>query len=420
MKSELLVVAGEASGDRAAAAVLSHLPGVRAFGMGGGAMAAEGAELLCDLRETTALGVVEVAARALNVGYAYARIRAACAWRKPAAALLVNYTEFNTHLAEALWSQGTKVLWYGAPQVWAWRRGRGTPLRRHLDRMAVMLPFEEAIWREIGVDAHYVGHPALEEGREKLLAPPIASVNGSASSRPPSEPRVAARELLGMTPRAWAVAILPGSRPHEVRRLLEPMLEGYEVVRRDRASVDARVLLAPSLDDKTRAWAVAVAERHQTEVVHVDARAGMAYALPAFDAALCASGTASLECALAGAVPIVCYRVGLVTELGARALMTTNHVALPNILLGRRAFPELLQRNASKTRVAETLALVLDERDRFVESCVDVTRALGGKNHASRDVAQMLEPWLAASVPSSQKPHEVGPPPFRAKVSTPA
>ncbi|AKV01613.1 Lipid-A-disaccharide synthase [Labilithrix luteola] len=418
MSNELLVVAGEASGDRAAAAVLSHLPGVRAFGMGGGAMASEGAELLCDLRETTALGVVEVAARALNVGYAYARIRAACAWRKPAAALLVNYTEFNTHLAEALWSQGTKVLWYGAPQVWAWRRGRGAPLRRYLDRMAVMLPFEEPIWREIGVDAHYVGHPALEESREKL-ATPIARVNGSPSARPPSEPRVAARELLGMTPFAWAVAILPGSRPHEVRRLLEPMLEGYEVVRRDRASVDARVLLAPSLDDKTREWAVAVATSHEAEVVHVDARAGMAYALPAFDAALCASGTASLECALAGAVPIVCYRVGLVTELGARALMTTNHVALPNILLGRRAFPELLQRNASKTRIAETLALVLDERDRFVESCAEVTRALGGKNQASRQVAQMLEPWLATGLAPSHQVQEIEVPP-RGKVSAPA
>ncbi|HSO36010.1 MAG TPA: hypothetical protein VLT33_25960, partial [Labilithrix sp.] len=125
---ELLVVAGEASGDRAGAAVVARLPGVRAFGLGGGALAAEGVELLADLRDTTALGIAEVARRALGVARAFAAVRAAAARRKPAAALLVNYTEFNARLAESLWASGTRVLWYGAPQVWAWRSGRAVPL----------------------------------------------------------------------------------------------------------------------------------------------------------------------------------------------------------------------------------------------------------------------------------------------------
>ncbi|MDB4935491.1 MAG: Lipid-A-disaccharide synthase [Labilithrix sp.] len=372
---DLLVVAGEASGDRAAAAVIAHLPeGVRVFGMGGGALAAEGVELVADLRETTALGVAEVARRAFGVARAYAVVRASVALRKPVAALLVNYTEFNARLAEALWANGTRVLWYGAPQVWAWRSGRAVPLRRHLDRMAVMLPFEESLWRGFGVDAHYVGNPAREELRVD---------------------RVAARELLGMTPRAWGVAILPGSRPHEVRRLLVPMLGGYERVRREHASVDARVLLAPSLDPTTRAWARATADAAHVEVVDVDARAGMGYALPAFDAALCASGTASLECALARAVPIVCYRVGWPTELAARAFVSTPYVALPNILLGRAAFPELLQRRATAARMCEALAKVLEERESFLGACTEVEAALGDKTHASQMVARMLEPWLA-------------------------
>jgi lipid-A-disaccharide synthase len=372
---DLLVVAGEASGDRAAAAVVAHLPpGVRAFGMGGGALAAEGVELVADLRDATALGVVEVARRAVGIARAYALVRAATALRRPSAALLVNYTEFNTRLAKSLWASGTRVLWYGAPQVWAWRSARAIPLRRHLDRMAVMLPFEEALWRRLGVDAHYVGHPALEERRDD---------------------RVAARELLGMTPRAWGVAILPGSRPHEVRRLLGPMLVGYEKVRLEHASVDARMMLASSLDPATRAWARATAAAAHVEVVDVDARAGMAYALPAFDAALCASGTASLECALARAVPIVCYRVGLAAELGARAFMKTAHVALPNILLGRAAFPELLQRQATSDRMAEMLATVLRQRESFLGACAEVEGVLGAGSHASRTVARMLEPWLA-------------------------
>ena len=374
MSGDLLVVAGEASGDRAGAAVVAHLRGVRAYGLGGGALAAEGVELLADLRDTTALGVAEVARRALGVARAYALVRAASVRRRPAAALLVNYTEFNARLAQALWASGTRVLWYGAPQVWAWRSKRAVPLRRHLDRMAVMLPFEEKIWRDVGVDAHYVGHPALEERRGD---------------------REAARELLGMTPRAWAVAILPGSRPHEVRRLLQPMLTGYERVRRDFASVDARVMLAPSLDSPTRAWARAKAATFHVDVVDVDARAGMSYALPAFDAALCASGTASLECVLARTVPIVCYRVGWATELGARAFLRTPHIALPNILLGRGAFPELLQRRATASRMTDALANVLEQRDTFLGACAEVEAVLGDKKSASLTVARMLEPWLA-------------------------
>lgn len=371
---ELLVVAGEASGDRAGAAVLSRLHGVRAFGMGGGALAAEGMELVADLRNTTALGVAEVARRAVGVARAYALVRAAAIRRKPAAALLVNYTEFNARLAESLWASGTRVLWYGAPQVWAWRSSRAAPLRRHLDRMAVMLPFEEKIWRDVGVDAHYVGHPALEERRGD---------------------RVVAREMLGMTARAFAVAILPGSRPHEVKRLLGPMLAAYEHVRRDFASVDGRVLLAPSLDTSTRRWAAAAAAAFHVEVVDVDARAGMSFALPAFDAALCASGTASLECALARAVPIVCYRVGWATEIGARALVTTPYLALPNILLGRDAFPELLQRHATASRMTDALTRVLEQRESYLASCEEVEAILGGHTSASHAVARMLEPWLA-------------------------
>ena len=187
MKS-LLVVAGEASGDRAGAAVLSRLErgGVRVFGMGGGALEREGVELVADLREASALGIGEVARRAYAVARAYARVRAAAARARPTAALLVNYTEFNARLADALWSTGTRVLWYGAPQVWAWRKSRAVRLRRHLDRMAVMLPFEESLWRAAGVDAHYVGHPAIEERRD------------------PEGSRTEARELLGLTPFAAA------------------------------------------------------------------------------------------------------------------------------------------------------------------------------------------------------------------------
>ncbi len=371
--SSLLVVAGEASGDRAASAVLARLPAVQAFGLGGPALAGQGMTLVGDLRASTALGVGEAGARAWNVMRAWRAVVRAARARAPRAALLVNYTEFNARLAPQLRAAGVRVLWYGAPQVWAWRASRTTALRRSVDRMAVMLPFEAPLWRKAGVDAHYVGHPALE-------TTPLD--------------RDAARTALGMTPYAATVAVLPGSRPHEVRRLLAPMLDAYELVRADRASVDARVLVATSLDEPTRRWLRALCAARSVDTVDVDPQLGAMVLLRAFDVTLCASGTASLEAALARAVPVIAYRVGVTTELAARALLTAPNVALPNILLGRRVFTELLQRDAYAQRIAQALADALDRRPTLVAACDAVEAALGEQRTPSAAVARMLAPWL--------------------------
>ena len=150
---------------------------------------------MADIRASTALGIGETAARAGAVVRAWRAVVRGVARRAPRAALLVNYTEFNARLARRLQAAGVRVLWYGAPQVWAWRAGRAHSVGASIDRMALMLPFEEVIWRAAGVDARYVGHPAMET---RVL------------------PRPMARARLGMTPFAEGVAILPGSRPHEV------------------------------------------------------------------------------------------------------------------------------------------------------------------------------------------------------------
>jgi lipid-A-disaccharide synthase len=371
----LLVVAGEASGDRAAAAVVGRLPGVRAVGIGGTALASRGVELVDNLRAWTALGVGEAGARARGVVGAWIAVNRALRTHRPSAALLVNYTEFNARLAPRLHRAGVRVLWYGAPQVWAWRAYRTTAMRQCLDRMAVMLPFEEPIWRSAGVDAHYVGHPSLEST---------------------ALDRETARRALGMTPYAAAVAILPGSRPHEVRRLLEPMLDGYEQTRTDRASVDARVLVAASLDESTRAWLRAVCAERRVPTFDVDAHVGAIGVLRAFDVALCASGTAALEAAVARAVPVVAYRVGLSTELAARALLRAPNVALPNVLLARRAFAELVQRDVRAEKVAAALADALDRREELLAACDEVETALGAPTSPSLAVARMLAPWMRA------------------------
>jgi lipid-A-disaccharide synthase len=176
------------------------------------------------------------------------------------------------------------------------------------------------------------------------------------------------------------------------------MLSAYDRVRSDRASVDAQVLLAASLDDETRAWARAVAARRRVPTFDVDPYGGAIGVLRAFDVALCASGTVTLEAALARAIPIVTYRVGLATELVARLFVRTPHVALPNVLLRRRAFTELLQRDVRSHRIADALTDALDRRPELLADCDDVEAALGRLRTPSLSVARMLAPWVNLGV----------------------
>ncbi len=370
----LLVVAGEASGDRAAAAVLEQLPNVHAFGLGGPALASQGVELVEDLRSSTAMGLVEAGARGLRIARAWHAVLRAAIRRRPTVALLVDYTEFNATLAPRLHAAGTRVVWYIAPQIWAWRPGRASALRPCIDELGVVLPFEEEAWRRVGVAARYVGHPALEAARLG---------------------RVEARRCMEMTPYAAAIAILPGSRPHEVRRLLVPMLDAYDRVRAERASIDARVLVAPSLDPDTRSWLTTTCADRRVGTFDVDPRHGAVHVLNAFDVSLCASGTASLEAALARAVPVIAYRLAPVSELAARLLLRTPHVALPNVILGRRVFAELLQREARAERMADAVGEALDRRTSLVAACHEVEAAFGAERTPSARVAEMLSPWLA-------------------------
>jgi lipid-A-disaccharide synthase len=358
---ELLVVCGEPSSDRAAAKVVAHLPNARAFGLVGPACEAAGVEPLVPPERSAALGVLDVALRAGRIARAMASVRRAIDERKPAAALLVNYTEFNARLLAPLRRAGVRVVWYAAPQIWAWRPRRGTAIARGCDAMAVILPFEEALWRERGANARYVGHPALEIARRDR------------------DPLRAELGLVGS-----ALAILPGSRPAEVRRLLPAMIEAA-------SGREARVLLTRALDAKTRAWA---AQRCiDMPIVETSAHEGAAAVLGAFDVALCASGTASLECALAGVPPVVAYRVDPVAAFVAKHALTTKHVGLPNVLLGRRAFPELLQDDARADRMRAELGAI--ERDaRAREACEEVRALLGTHPAPSREVAEMLRPWL--------------------------
>jgi lipid-A-disaccharide synthase len=382
----VLLVSGEASGDRIAAGIARDLApiGVRCFGMGGAASAAANVEIVADIRRSAAMGFTEVAARLPALALSFARLSARMRRERPRAAVLVNYTEYNLLMGRRLRKMGVPVLWCVAPQVWAWRPTRKAAVAGAVDRMAVILPFEEAIWRKAGVDAHYVGHPALDR--------PVPS-------------RSEARARLGLEHDGPLVALLPGSRAHEARRLAPPMLAAIALLKRSLPRVQARLLAAGSLDLRTLKWLCAQAKRSDLEVLEVDPREGASSSLAAFDAALVASGTATLESALAGATPVVVYRLSQVTAALARRMLCTPHVALPNVILDGAHYPELLQDQVEPRAMARHIEQVLERREAFAEKAGELRQRMSWSAGGSRPdgattsqrVASLLSDWIARS-----------------------
>ena len=378
----VLVVAGEASGDRIAAGIARALAptGVHCVGMGGTAARQAGVELVADLGRSAAMGLTEVAARLPRVVTAFARVVATARERRPSAAVLIDYTEFNLRLGSILKRIDIPILWCVAPQVWAWRPGRVATIARALDRLAVILPFETALWRAAGVDAHYVGHPALDA---------------------PTLRRDVARAAMGLPANRPSIALLPGSRPHEVRRHMPIMLAALAELDRAGLGVEPRLLVATSLDDATQRWLRSQAQR--AGVPTIDA-----------DAAITASGTATLECALAGVPPVVVYRLSPLSAAVARRFVRTRFVGLPNIVLASLVYPELLDRDAEPVGVARALGSVLERGPSFAPHAEELRRRLAWPSPfttteqaamngpvgatATERMASLLSPWLGRSI----------------------
>ncbi len=356
-----------------AAPVVRRL-GARAFGLGGNDLRAAGVELVAEASAVAAMGFGGVLTRAPRIAAAARALFVRAKKVRPRAALLVGYSEFNAWLGPRLRELGTRVMWYAPPQVWAWRSERAPRLKGACDRMSVILPFEEKLWRGYGVDASYVGHPALER---------------------PDVDRETARERFGMTPYAEYVAVLPGSRPHEVTAHLPAMLEAVALLRAERGALDARVVLAPALPRRIADAAARRAAQAGISVIFSSAPP----VLPAFDVALAASGSVTMECVLADVPPVIGYRTGALSEAVARRFLDVQHIGLPNIVLGHAAFPELVQGAFSPDALADEAGRLLDERDAWIERCHSVRalleQPLDDDATPSERVARRIAPWLA-------------------------
>jgi lipid-A-disaccharide synthase len=363
----IFLSAGEPSGDLHGGALARALrrrwPAARLYGLGGPHMAAAGVELLADLRELAVMGFVEVAARLPYFLRLLRRLRREITSRGTELVVTIDYPGLNLRLAGAAHDSGIPVLYYIAPQVWAWHVSRVAQLARCVDRLAVILPFEESLFRQAGADARYVGHPLLDQ-----LAPPL-------------DRQTFARSI-GVEPERTLLALFPGSRRQEVSRHLRCFVEAAELLRAERPELQPVIAAADSV--ASRDYAGAPFPRT------ADARSLLAHS----GAAFVKSGTSTLEAALAGVPMVIAYRAQPLTFQIARRLVRVDHVGLVNLVAGGRIVPELLQGDATPDALAAALRPLLPggaDHERTRAALLAVRAALADGNGSGAEAGSVAE-----------------------------
>ena len=366
----LLVVAGEPSGDAHAGRLvraLRELGPVRVRAVAGPELRAAGAETVVPQEELAVLGFSGILAKLPALWRARRALLAELETFRPDAVLLVDYPGFNLRLGPELQRRGARVLYYIAPQVWAWHAERAREMARWVDRLAVVFPFEEPLFREAGVATTFVGHPLLDELE-------------------PETSEAAFRAELGVAPQARLVGLLPGSRRSELHAHASVLIEAASQLRASHADVVPVLALAHGLDRQ----ALPRGAEARVRIVRGRTRCVQAFA------ACCAvaSGTATLETALFGTPLVIVYRLGWLNHLIAKRVIRLSHVGLPNIVAGAEVAPELLQQAFRPDALARLLGRWLDDPTQLARrraALAVVRERLGGPGASRRAAAWLWE-----------------------------
>ncbi len=353
----LFVIAGEESGDRLGgplmAAITAQAGGPVVFtGVGGRAMAEQGLESLVPIADLSINGFAAIPARLPTILRHLRTTSRAVVAARPDALVIIDSPDFTHRVARRVRAAAPEIpiIDYVSPTVWAWRPGRAATMRRYVDHVLALMPFEPAAHQRLGgPPCTYVGHPLIEQ---------LASLR---PDRDDAARREAAPPL---------VLVLPGSRRGEVRRHIGVFGATMAMVAREIGALEIALPTVPHLVDEvrqaTRDWAT------QPRIV-VDAAEKWA-AFRRARAALAASGTVTLELGLAGVPTVLAYRVSLFEEAIARALITTDTVGLANLILGEKAMPELLQRDATPEKLAAHLVALIGDTPERRRQCAALAR----------------------------------------------
>jgi lipid-A-disaccharide synthase len=371
----VLLSCGEASGDLYAGALVRALraldPDVEAAGFGGGQLAAAGAHLVGDYRGFSVTGLVE-AIRVLPRSWAMLRTigEHARTW-KPDVFVAIDFPDFNFRLLPIMRRLGVPIVYYVSPQLWAWRPGRLKTIARFVDRMLVIFPFEQALYERARVPVEFVGHPLID------LA--VAS-----------QPRVPWLAAHGLDPARPVLALLPGSRPNELREILPTMAAAATRLPSQVPGVQILVARAPSLDESLFAPLAGVRAAGVPVAV---AEAAADDVLAAADAVITASGTATIQTALHDRPMAIVYRVAPLTYALGRRLVRVPHYGMVNLVAGREVVRELIQDAFTPEAVAREAAALLSDRGRIAamrRDLAEVREKLGGPGASARAARAVL------------------------------
>lgn len=337
-------------------AALRERTGAQFFGMGGPHMASAGVELVADYHQVAVVGIAEVLHKVPTVIKVQNRLAREAADRKAALAILVDSPGTHLGVARRLKKHGIPVGYFIGPQVWAWRAGRVRIVKRLVNRMVVIFPFEEKIYRDAGVPADFVGHPLVDVVH-------------------PSMTRSEFTERLELDPQRLIVALLPGSRQSEIAQNFPPILEACAILAREVPGLQFVHAAAPHLPAGLLA-----AYSARPGVVIKRVSEATYDALAAADAAIVASGTATIEAALLGTPMVVVYRVTRATAAILRRMLRTPFISMANLVAGRRIVPELIQNDFTPSAVAAEIRYLLespDSRDAMTAGLGEVRAKLG-------------------------------------------
>ncbi|WP_022853265.1 lipid-A-disaccharide synthase [Thermodesulfatator atlanticus] len=369
----VFLVAGEASGDLHGASFLRALreivPHLHAVGIGGPKLRAAGLQCLYPAESLAIMGLPSWQ-EVRKIIAIFRRIKEHFSKNPPALLVLIDFPEFNLRLARMAKRFGIPVFYYISPQIWAWRTRRVKLIKKVVDRMAVVLPFEVDFYQKFGYEVHFVGHPLIDVVRPALNRKTFFRLAGLNLAKP----------LIG---------IFPGSRPREIRTLLPLFLEAFEKIKYRRPGIQGVIVKAEGIDDdlipKIKNPAVKVVKGYQYEVMAQS------------EAIMVASGTVTLEATIVGVPMVVAYKMGKLSYLLAKRLVKVPYASLPNLLAGKEVVPELLQEKATPDNLAEALLKFLEDKNyadkvRKGLSQIKETLGPGGASWRAAELAAGLLP----------------------------